>query len=240
MHTLWETGLERVLAGLTSCDELVANITPPIPESDLAQDDVDRLLADLIDDGPPSGAATAVQTTPAHSHSPSALVVAPAVMSPREQTDPQPRVLGPAWTRLVIAPRVEGDGRPRVLIANENGEKRRALRNALERSGCVVIEVGDGEAGLAYACRLRPDAVVTELVLPKLDGIGLLQALLTETVVDHVFVYTDQRDAGLLAWALELGAADAFSTDDDVETVATRVRSKFPSGLSSGSLRRIS
>jgi type II secretory ATPase GspE/PulE/Tfp pilus assembly ATPase PilB-like protein len=241
MHTLWETGLERVLAGLTSCEELVANITPPIPDADLGQEDVDRLLRDLLDGGGPVGAplgadATALQVT----HSPSADVLdGPAVMWPREKIDSQPRVHRQSFTRLVIAPRVEGDGRPRVLIANESGEQRRALRKAIERAGCVVIEVGDGEAALAYACRLRPDAVVTELTLPKLDGIGLLQTLLVETVVDHVFIYTDQRDAGLLAWALELGATDALTTEDVVETVATRISSEVSSCLP-GSLRRIS
>jgi hypothetical protein len=67
MHTLWETGLSRVLDGLTSCEELLDNITPPIPDADLHQDDVDRLLTDLLDNGAPA-AGTSVAATGQFGH----------------------------------------------------------------------------------------------------------------------------------------------------------------------------
>jgi hypothetical protein len=69
--------------------------------------------------------------------------------------------------------------------------------------------------------------VQIELTLPKLDGVGLLQVLLAAAVVEHVFIYTDQNDDGLLEWTRELGARDTLTTLDDVETLATRVRMEF-------------
>ncbi|MEP7000039.1 MAG: ATPase, T2SS/T4P/T4SS family [bacterium] len=225
MHTLWETGFERVIQGLTSLDELVANITPPIPEADLHQDDVDRLLTDILGGGAPAATAPAEASTPMHSE---ILPTGPRMELHNDQRRNTPRdSTSNSWSRPALASRPTGDGRPRVLVAHDAGEKRRQMRKALERVGCVVIEVGDGEAALNYACRLRPDAVVTELTLPKLDGVGLLQVLLTEEVVDHVFIYTDQNDEGLLEWTRELGARDTLTTRDDVETLATRVRMEF-------------
>jgi len=224
MHTLWETGFERVLQGLTSLDELVANITPPIPEADLRQDDVDRLLTDILGGGAPAIAPPAAPK-PVHSE---ILPAAPRMELHHDARRNSARdTSSSGWSRPSLAPRASGDGRPRVLVVHDGGEKRRLMRRALERVGCVVIEVGDGEAALNYACRLRPDAVVTELTLPKLDGVGLLQVLLTEAIVEHVFIYTDQNDDGLLEWTRELGARDTLTTRDDVETLATRVRMEF-------------
>jgi type II secretory ATPase GspE/PulE/Tfp pilus assembly ATPase PilB-like protein/ActR/RegA family two-component response regulator len=224
MHTLWETGLRRVIDGHTSCDELIANITPPIPDADLHQDDVDRLLTDLLDNGGTAPEESAHPTPATDAPPASAPVRVESGVAARGHARPYAEGNQAGWSRLVVAPRAQGDGRPRVLIANEDAQRRRALRKSLERAGCVVIEVNDGEAALSYACRLRPDAVVAEVALKKLDGIGLLQALVLESVVAHVFVYTDQRDPALLAWARELGARDALTTEDDVETVATRIR----------------
>jgi DNA-binding response OmpR family regulator len=112
----------------------------------------------------------------------------------------------------------------------EDAARRKTVRKAIERAGCVALEVSDGEAALSYACRLRPDAVITDIALQRLDGLGLLQALVVESIVEHVFVYTDQRDSALLEWARELGAADVMTIDDDVELLATRIRAKLGTG----------
>ena len=228
MHTLWETGVERVLQGLTSFEELVSNMTVPIADAEMHQDDVDRLLTDLLDKSgskapvagaePPGGALV-----PVHDREPRGGVV-------RELVIPQHSVVSQAWSRLVVAPRAPSDGRPRVLLVYEDAARRKTVRKAIERAGCVALEVSDGEAALSYACRLRPDAVITDVALQKLDGLGLLQALVVESIVEHVFVYTDQRDSALLEWARELGAADVMTIDDDVELLATRIRTKLGTG----------
>ena len=224
---------------LTSCDELIANITPPIPDADLQQDDVDRLLTDLLDNAAPASAASGTQRRAGDGCATVARAGPVETSMASAVTRPGRNRLGAhsSWSRLVVAPRAQGDGRPRVLIADEDAERRRALRKAAERTGCVVIEVNDGEAALSYACRLRPDVVVTDIALKKLDGIGLLQALVLESVVSHVFVYTDQRDPALLAWARELGARDAFTTEHDVETVAARIRAELGKPQSASILR---
>jgi type II secretory ATPase GspE/PulE/Tfp pilus assembly ATPase PilB-like protein len=225
MHSLWQTGLERVLNGLTSFHELTANINPPIPDADLQQEDVDRLLSDLLGGG--GTPAPRSESSEVSVSTPLSLPAAPLrVETGVVHTGASDRG-GQVTRRLAIAPRAPNDGRPRILIVNEGRERRRNIRKALERTGCIVIEATDGEAALSYACRLRPDAVITEVALPKLDGIGLLQMLRAEGVVEHVFIYTDQTDEQMLEWTRDLGATDSLTTEDDVETLATRVRSEF-------------
>jgi two-component system KDP operon response regulator KdpE len=101
-------------------------------------------------------------------------------------------------------------------VVDEDREARRTLRAELEQLGYRVIEAADGEAGVAYARRLRPDLVVTELAMPRLDGIGLLQALCGEADSPPVVVYTGQDDAALMDWARELGARGVYARPADV------------------------
>ncbi|MEW5927794.1 MAG: ATPase, T2SS/T4P/T4SS family [Gemmatimonadota bacterium] len=181
MRTLWESGLERVLAGATSLHELVDNVAAPPVQDGGAQSEVDALLAQLLGGG---------------SKAP-----APAAPPARPPSAPS---------------RAGGGPGARILVVDEDREARRALRAELEGAGFRVIEAADGEAGVAYARRLRPDLVVTEVAMPRLDGIGLLQALRDEAGAPPVVVCTSQDDAALLDWARELGAQGAYSRPVDV------------------------
>jgi type II secretory ATPase GspE/PulE/Tfp pilus assembly ATPase PilB-like protein len=196
MRTLWEAGIERVLAGTSSLHELIDNIPAPMEGEAAAQNDVDALLSRLL--GTPVGAAPA-----------------PALPAPATPADARPRI---------TVPQRAPDSRERVLLVDDDREARRSLRAALEAEGLHVVEAADGEAGLAYARRLRPTFVITELVLPRLDGIGLLQELATDAAAPPVMVYTGQNDAELLAWAMELGAAEVLTKPVEARVIAARIR----------------
>ncbi|MBI3504226.1 MAG: Flp pilus assembly complex ATPase component TadA [Proteobacteria bacterium] len=208
MQPLWDVGMKKVLAGLTSLEELASHVTPPLPMAVLPQDDVDALLTELLGKG-------TVAPAPASMAKP---------VSAEPATAPRP-LRGPpaarAVSRLVVAPRRDnGDATARVLVVHERFEVRRELRSAFERVGCVVLEAADGEAALTYAACLRPDAVVTDVALPRLDGVGLAQALLAETIVDDVFVCTDQRDEQMLQWISGTGVRDVIGASADVDAIA--------------------
>ena len=119
---------------------------------------------------------------------------------------------------------------PRVVVAHEDRRERVALRRALESAGCAVIEAADGEAALRYTRHLRPRAVVTELVLPRLDGLGLVQAVMGEMGIP-VFVFTAQRDSAFQQWAAECGAADVVNESAGVDELARRVSASLPAAV---------
>ncbi len=81
--------------------------------------------------------------------------------------DPPERALGS---------RPSGEG-GRILLADDNADMRGYVRRLLLGQGYEVEAVGDGEAALAAARRQPPDLVLTDVMMPGLDGFGLLRAL---------------------------------------------------------------
>ncbi len=69
--------------------------------------------------------------------------------------------------------------RPRVLVADDNIDMRRYVERLL--SGQYKVEsVADGEAALAAVRQQAPDLILTDVMMPRLDGFGLLRALRTD------------------------------------------------------------
>jgi PAS domain S-box-containing protein len=66
--------------------------------------------------------------------------------------------------------------RPTILLADDNADMRDYLRRLLERHYNVVA-VSDGQAALASIDREIPDLVLTDVMMPRLDGSGLLAAI---------------------------------------------------------------
>lgn len=79
-----------------------------------------------------------------------------------------------------------------VLIVDDDEDTRDALRIAFEDEGHTVIEAADGMQALAsLRASVSPLVVVLDLDLPKLDGIGVLQAVAqddTGLAVRHAFI----------------------------------------------------
>jgi signal transduction histidine kinase/DNA-binding response OmpR family regulator len=69
-----------------------------------------------------------------------------------------------------------GESRPRILWADDNADMRQYVTDLL--SGAYRVDaVADGEAALEAARANLPDLVLTDVMMPKLDGFGLLKAL---------------------------------------------------------------
>ncbi|HYD55226.1 MAG TPA: ATPase, T2SS/T4P/T4SS family [Gemmatimonadaceae bacterium] len=210
MHSMWDSGLERVLDGTTSLGELLDNV--PAPLDDLAapgglQADVDALLQQLLGD-----ATMQAGSAPRPS--------LPSLEDPANL--PVLRESGPGRVAPVRTAIPAGDAL-RVLLADDDGAARRALADALVGEGLMVLEAADGDAAVTYARRLAPDVVVCEIALPKLDGIGVVQALRGPGAAP-VVIYTRQRDAALLSWARELGAAEALDRAIEPSQLAATLR----------------
>jgi signal transduction histidine kinase/DNA-binding response OmpR family regulator len=81
----------------------------------------------------------------------------------------------PAADRSISA----GDARPRVLVADDNADMRAYVSQLL--AGRYAVEVVDnGAAALEAAARQRPDLILADIMMPRLDGLGLLQAIRTD------------------------------------------------------------
>lgn len=65
----------------------------------------------------------------------------------------------------------------RVLLADDSKFLRAAHELFLKKDGFAVIKASDGEEALQLARQERPDVVVLDLLMPKLGGVEVLQAL---------------------------------------------------------------
>lgn len=63
--------------------------------------------------------------------------------------------------------------RPRVLVAEDHADTRLMLRLLLERRGVDVLEAADGEEALRLILDARPDLVLIDSGLPRMDGIAV-------------------------------------------------------------------
>ena len=74
----------------------------------------------------------------------------------------------------------DGDGRPRIVVADDNADMRHYLARML-RERYSVQEVPDGQVALAAARRRRPDLILSDVMMPNLDGFGLVRELRTDS-----------------------------------------------------------
>ena len=84
-----------------------------------------------------------------------------------------------ATTSLVNPKRVlgyEGD-RQKLLVIDDHWENRSVLVNVLEPLGFQVLQAENGEEGLACMKEQSPDLVITDLAMPVMDGIEMLQQM---------------------------------------------------------------
>lgn len=99
--------------------------------------------------------------------------------------------------------------RARVLLADDNADMRAYLERLLSEAYDVET-VADGQAALAAARRQRPDLVLTDVMMPRLDGFGLLRALRSDRETRDLPIILLSARAGEEARVegLEAGADD--------------------------------
>jgi signal transduction histidine kinase/DNA-binding response OmpR family regulator len=109
-----------------------------------------------------------------------------------------------------------------VLLIEDDPSGARLLRTYLESAGYRVRVASSGEAGLAEARREPPDAVILDVLLPGIDGWGVLRELKQDPRLHGVPVFVasvvDERDVGL-----SLGAADFFVKPIDRRQLLARM-----------------
>jgi light-regulated signal transduction histidine kinase (bacteriophytochrome) len=115
-----------------------------------------------------------------------------------------------------------------VLIADDNADMREYLTRLLSARWSVEV-VGDGQAALEAALRRPPDLVLSDVMMPRLDGVALLRALRADPKTRTVPVVLLSARAGeeAVVGGLETGADDylvkPFSARELTSRVATHL-----------------
>ena len=117
------------------------------------------------------------------------------------------------------------DGRT-IVVADDDPAVTWFLSGVLRAAGATVLEAHDGEAALALAYRASPDLVVSDVLMPKLDGFALCHALKRDVALRDVPVILLSWKEDLLQRVRELGAgADGYLRKEaSAAIVLSRVR----------------
>ena len=128
---------------------------------------------------------------------------------------------------LPAAPLPEPDetgDRARVLIVEDNAELRAFLRFRLGQS-YEIHEAGDGLAGLEAARKLVPDAIVTDGMMPEMDGLTMASALKADAETDFIpiLMLTARGGPDAVIRGMQAGADDYLAKPFDSAELAARI-----------------
>lgn len=84
-----------------------------------------------------------------------------------------------------------------VLIVDDEPDLRVTLRRVFERAGHVVVEAGHGAAALAAVNEKPPDVIVTDMVMPVMNGAELIKRLRANPATAAVPIIAVSGDAHL-------------------------------------------
>ena len=114
--------------------------------------------------------------------------------------------------KLPVRPFSSPKQRPvKVLIVDDERPIRGLLTRFLERKGCAVETAEDGLAALRACRETYFDAILLDLYLPKLNGLGVLDRIRSEEIdVGAIYAISGQSDEEAAVESLRLGAHEFF------------------------------
>ena len=119
----------------------------------------------------------------------------------------------------------------RILLIDDDDSLRTFLSLALAEHGHTVIEAHNGEVGLKAFAEVKPDLVITDLVMPEKSGLEVLTELQTKTPPVKAIAMSGGRRHGAgddLETARSLGAARVLSKPFSFDALIAAIRELLP------------
>jgi len=125
-----------------------------------------------------------------------------------------------------------GPANKRVLVVDDNAMQVKLARLRLTAAGFEVATAGDGLEALGMARAIRPDAVVSDVIMPRMDGFQLCHALrqdpeLSDLVV--ILVSASYVDEPIRLMGSQAGADEFVTRTPDMMTVVASLRAHLHS-----------
>ncbi len=116
------------------------------------------------------------------------------------------------------------EGAKTILVVDDNAEMRAFIYNHLI-ADYNVVEAADGEEALQVIAATPPDVVITDLMMPRLDGIGLIRSIRKDFKTSHlpVIMLTAKHNSDDRIKAMEYGADGYITKPFSTELLAARI-----------------
>lgn len=114
--------------------------------------------------------------------------------------------------------------RVKVLVIDDNDELRNYLLVKLKKQFTMFV-AENGELGVKLAKEVKPDLIVTDLIMPKIDGLGLIKYLKSNFETSHIpiILLTATASVESIIDAFESGADDYITKPFNLELLKTRI-----------------
>ncbi|MDE0138787.1 MAG: response regulator transcription factor [bacterium] len=123
----------------------------------------------------------------------------------------------------------------RLLVVEDDQEVRRSLRRALRLEGYEVVTAGDGMAGLEQLAIHPVDAIILDVMMPRLDGLGMARHLRALGDRTPILMLTARHDVSNRVEGLDAGADDYLVKPFALDELLARIRALLRrSGASDG------
>ena len=114
-----------------------------------------------------------------------------------------------------------------ILVVEDDQVLLRALYILFHESEYTIATATDGDTAIKMARRLKPDVVLLDLLLPKIDGFGVLKSLKADPKLKNipVIILSNLGDDLNIERAKKLGAQDFFvKADTDLKLLAEKIK----------------
>jgi len=117
-----------------------------------------------------------------------------------------------------------GDRKVSLLVVEDDENISTAISEYFSRAGYNVKTVEDGLAGVKAALDERPDAVVLDLMLPKMDGLAVCKELREKISYLPILMLTAKDDVVDKVLGLEMGADDYITKPFSLRELEARIK----------------
>lgn len=119
---------------------------------------------------------------------------------------------------------------PKILFVEDEPSLLHVMRDKLTNQQVTYLEAKNGEEGLTTALREHPDLILLDLILPRMDGITMLEKLRQDAWGKnaHVMVLTNLTDPNAETKVKRLGVTNLFvKTDWPINVLVEKVLEKL-------------
>ncbi len=112
----------------------------------------------------------------------------------------------------------------KILVVDDETSIAKLLQFNLEKAGFEVVAAYDGKQALEMVYQEKPDFIILDLMLPKMDGMDVCKALRQERIQTPILMLTAKDDELEKILGLELGADDYLTKPFSPREVVARVK----------------
>ena len=123
-----------------------------------------------------------------------------------------------------MSPGESGEAPARILIVDDEPAVREALRRSLAFEGYDTALAADGMAALEQADAYQPDAIVLDVLMPRMDGLTTARRLRSSGVTTPILMLTARDTVGDRVTGLDAGADDYLVKPFELDELLARLR----------------